>query len=464
MSRENRVSLRIESAEHEAEIAYAAAHLFSVLGLRHSLQRSDAASRGTDETVVTYGRSKPRGITEGGIHLVASPVWSAGWRRAEEWIEGGFLLEDSGEIDPLATAFYHLARIEEYGSRHLDAHGRFPLSASCLGEGDAVQSPIVDQCARMLLERLGPAARRGSGPWDGHPYACCLTHDIDRVRLFRGPRGIAGALHASIRSGPRTAIRVLRDGVRTLAFRGEDPYRAGLRGLKEMEADLGVCATYFFLAGGGSRFDGRYALDELSRPIRDLEAAGHEIGLHGSYGSYRSAGILAEERRRLSAACREPIGSCRQHYLRFRTPDTWQAAEAAGLRIDTTMGYAERAGFRAGTAFPFHPYRLLERRPADLWEIPLHIMDTTLFGYQGLSPDAALDEIGRVRRAVRDVGGALVLLWHNSTLYDPLRQGGESVLRRVLADLQEDDAMFATIGGIAQRWSAYTRELRCGSS
>ena len=53
----------------------------------------------------------------------------------------------------------------------------------------------------------------------------------------------------------------------------------------------------------------------------------------------------------------------RNHYLRFKLPETWKYLADAGFEYDTTLGYSNALGYRNGMCHPFRPYdRSLVRR------------------------------------------------------------------------------------------------------
>jgi len=102
----------------------------------------------------------------------------------------------------------------------------------------------------------------------------------------------------------------------------------------------------------------------------------------------------------------------RIHWLYFYS----QAAstlEKAGFSYDSTVGYNETIGYRAGTTQVFKPPgvdHLLER--------PLHIMDTALFysSYINLSDKkAATATLALIQNALR-LGGVLTINWHDRSL------------------------------------------------
>jgi hypothetical protein len=101
-----------------------------------------------------------------------------------------------------------------------------------------------------------------------------------------------------------------------------------------------------------------------------------------------------------------------------------------GLAYDSTVGYADRIGFRAGTCIPYRPWLFSLDRAANLLEIPLLVMDGTLLHYMGLSPEQSLDAVQELVARCRAVGGVFTLLWHNSSLLDP----GAAALYRQLLD------------------------------
>ena len=87
--------------------------------------------------------------------------------------------------------------------------------------------------------------------------------------------------------------------------------------------------------------------------------------------------------------------------------------DRAGFSYDSTVGYNETIGFRAGTAQAFKPFQA-ER----MLELPLHIMDTALFypSYMNLSSKQAEKAIDPLIENVARFGGALTINWHDRSL------------------------------------------------
>ena len=321
--------------------------------------------------------------------------------------------------DDLAEAFFHLARIEEQTMDLRDPHGRFPGSASCLDPLD----PPVERLRRRL--RIEPPR------WAGARFAVALTHDVDVpwrwTRL--GVRGSAARLKHHVRSGRAgAAAREARAlaAVPLHKVRGTDPNWRFDRILR-IESARGVSSTFFVMAGHHHPADGPVpASYERLRPrlVETLLAGGAEVGLHGSYTAAEDPERLAEEKGRLETLT-GPIGGQRYHYLRVDPAVNLATLSRFGFRYDSSLGFSDLPGFRAGIAHPFRPWDPAADAPADLVEIPLAVMDVTLGEerYLGLSASAAERRLLDVIEWAAVNGGGFSVLWHTDR-FDPATSGG----------------------------------------
>ena len=331
----------------------------------------------------------------------------------------------TGEEDLLASAFFWLSGWQETTIRERDRHGRFPHRVSLQARLGTTARPAVDACREMLAGRLvaaGVPVRRRT--WGGRAWALCPTHDVDYLRKWRPGLVRREVVHHLMMNHRRedAAARLRRFG-RFLAdaLRPGDVYRRAFERMQAETARRGGTATFFLKAGAHGPHDVPYRLDGryLRRRLDALAAAGFEVGLHPSYHAYRHPGYLCEERDRLAAVTGRVPASVRQHYLRFEAPATPRLHHRLGFRIDSTLGFAEHEGFRHGTCHPFRYFDLLENRPLDVWEMPLMLMDSTLFNLRKLDAEKARAVTGDLLDTCRRFGGAAVCLWHN-TLWDEL--------------------------------------------
>jgi hypothetical protein len=142
------------------------------------------------------------------------------------------------------------------------------------------------------------------------------------------------------------------------------------------------------------------------------------MGIHPSYFSFGDPLMLRNEVSEWrSAIGQTPVGG-RQHYLRW-LPATWNDWENMGLSYDSSVGYADGIGFRAGTCIPYRPWSLAEDRPLSLLEIPLLVMDGTLVVYMRLKKEEALVQVRDLAERCLMVGGVFTFLCHTDWITEP---------------------------------------------
>ena len=166
-----------------------------------------------------------------------------------------------------------------------------------------------------------------------------------------------------------------------------------------------------------SGYDPRHT--KVRQVVSWLDEFGAESGIHPGYNTFRSP----EKLRREVAILRDTLGDRplggRQHYLRW-SPDSWIDWENCGLAYDSSVGFADHIGFKAGTCIPYRPWLFPLNRRADLLEIPLLVMDRTLLEYMSLSKGEAIYSVKQMLDRCRMVGGVFTILWHNDSFLNPL--------------------------------------------
>ena len=357
-----------------------------------------------------------------------------------------------------------LARREELGGP-VDEHGRFPASASSLAAG---ATPLDDLVAALRLA----AAAEGAAPAPDYPggarFAVALTHDIDTPWRWssRGLLGAAARLKGALAQRDAPAARAEAAGLALAPLhrlRGSDPNWSHSR-FAASERERGYRSTCFVLAAHRDPHDGAspgaYA-GRRRRLVRELDELGLEVALHASYTCQADERLLAGERAELARLLNGPIAGNRHHYLRLPWHAGIRALDRLGFAYDSTLGYAERPGPRAGLSFPFRPWDDDAGAPLRILEIPLLLMDATLAEerYLGLSPESAWGEVERWLDHLHDVGGCASVLWHNDRFDRIYGRGWDRLYTRLLDGI-------AARGGhadTAEALAAYWREARCAS-
>ncbi len=362
--------------------------------------------------------------------------------RPEAWeaVERGELPDG----DDLAAGFFHLARVEERGAE-VDRHGRFLAASACL---DPLDPPL-----ERLRRELGaePPSYRGAR------FAVALTHDVDVPwRWTRiGVRGAAARLkgHALARR-VEPALHEARGLARVPLhqLRGTDPnWRFAEVAAEENAHD--ARSTFFLMAGHGHRADGAApeAYDRLRQQlVETLLETGSEVGLHGSYLAAEDLDRLARERL-LLAQLDGPLIGHRYHYLRVDPHRNLAPLAGIGFRYDTTLGFPDALGFRAGIAHPFRPWDFARDRPADLVEVPLAVMDATLAEerYAGLSAADAKPRVVSLLDWAAEHGGAFSILWHPERFDGPSARGWDRLYFELIEAVRERGGICLSAGELA---------------
>jgi peptidoglycan/xylan/chitin deacetylase (PgdA/CDA1 family) len=355
---------------------------------------------------------------------------------------------ERGELpagDELAAGFFHLARVEERGAER-DRHGRFLAASSCL---DPLDPPL-----ERLRRELGaePPAYRGAR------FAVALTHDVDvpwrwtRIGVLGASARLKGhALAGRVGQALHEARGLARVPLHKL--RGTDP-NWRFEEIAAEERTHGARSTFFLMAGHGHRADGAAPESyERLRPrlVETLLEADAEVGLHGSYLAAEDLEQLARERL-LLAQLDGPLLGQRYHYLRVDPHRNLAPLAGIGFRYDTSLGFPDALGFRAGIAHPFRPWDFACDRPADLVEVPLAVMDATLAEerYEGLSAAKAKPRAVALLDWAAEYGGAFSILWHPERFDGPSARGWDSLYFELIEAVSERGGICLSAGELAR--------------
>jgi peptidoglycan/xylan/chitin deacetylase (PgdA/CDA1 family) len=348
------------------------------------------------------------------------------------------------EGDELAAGFFHLARVEERGAER-DPHGRFLAASSCL---DPLDPPL-----ERLRRELGVEPPR----YRGARFAVALTHDVDvpwrwtRIGVLGAAARLKGhALARRVRPAVHEAQGLARVPLHKL--RGTDPKWRFVAIVDEEDAH-DARSTFFLMAGHGHRADGAApeSYDRLRpRLVETLLETGAEVGLHGSYLAAEDLERLARERA-LLAQLDGPLIGPRSHYLRVDPHQNLAPLAGVGFRYDTSLGFPDALGFRAGIAHPFRPWDFARDCPADLVELPLAVMDATLAEerYAGLSAEAAKPRVLALLDWAAEHGGAFSILWHPERFDAPSARGWDRLYFELIEAVRERAGVCLAAGELA---------------
>lgn len=318
-----------------------------------------------------------------------------------------------------------------------------------------------DLKAKTILAEIPPA------PYD-HPFMVALTHDVDVTSVRECRFGTAGyaafrcVMQGDIAAGAR--ILLARCGI------GDDPW-ALFPAWKALEGSLGVRSTFFFVPKKGDPgiLAHRYRSVRYTIPakmVNDLTAGGWEAGVHG-IDNWTSAGKNPREEVTALGPDHKNPGN-RTHWLLLDAM-SFRVLDEAGYAYDSTFGYNDDAGFRAGTTQVYRP-----RGTTNLLELPLHIQDLGLLGESCFAPatggwertpclhlgmPAARSFCDRIIGYAQEYGGAVTLLWHYENIVPPRDWSGlyTDLVKQALAD-----GAWVTTAGQVVAWFRMRRAAGIG--
>ena len=339
-------------------------------------------------------------------------------------------------IDILGSAFFMLTRYEEYVKAEQDIFNRFPGYASLSYQEGFLARPIVNEYVEVLwacIKYLWPNLERQT-----RCFKARLSHDVDcpfQYAFTALPlllRNLAGDLvkRASVKQG----ISRLRNWNHVKHGNLEDDPFNTFDWIMNLSEKHNLSSAFYFIAGHTDpKKDGNYNICHpwLRKLLRIIHEREHEIGLHCSFKTYLDSAQTQKEFEKLLRVCSEEniyqeFWGGRQHFLRWKTPYTFQNWHDAGLAYDSTLAFADQTGFRCGTCYEYQVFNLITRQVLTLVERPLIVMECTVLDerYMGLryDIDRAYNYISNLKNVCRLFKGDFTLLWHNSRLVDPIEK------------------------------------------
>lgn len=335
--------------------------------------------------------------------------------------------------DIISSSFFMLSRWEEKLANESDIHGRFRCANSVAYKYNFITIPVVDEYAMLLrkyLKKLFLNADLGK-----NEFHIKLSHDIDDIRRFETTKTAIRTLGGDLIKSKSINLfnRSLKQWKESSKCPEKDPYFLGVYELANISKQYNMDGAFYLKTSDKSDYDSGYTIEDyVKKSIYYLQNEGFEVGFHAGYYTFKNYDNFIKEKERLDKVLGYKNYGGRQHYLRFDVNTTWKYWEQAGLKYDSTVGYAEHEGFRCGTCHPFKPFDIDEDRKLDVIEIPLIVMDGTLQLYRNLSPEEGVNSILDLVNRCKEVEGVFTLLWHNTSIYRGWEEWFEGVYKKAL--------------------------------
>lgn len=369
--------------------------------------------------VVPHGLLAQQGIVEQEIEIA-------------QWQGVPIFFQTQGDLpfDIFAASFYLISRYEEYLPFTPDMHGRFPSAESLAVRQGFHQLPLVDLWVKELgkvLEKRFPELQIPKQDFKFIP-----TIDVDNAFAYKHKglvRNTLGFANSLLHFRFADAFRRL-----LVCFRlKKDPYDS----YDLLMSFLPSQTVWFILGGNYSKYDRNLLVNHPAFKKRLSQILiKNRIGIHPSYHSFHEPTFIANQKESIEKVIEHPVTHSRQHFLRFSLPQTHQWLADMGVEQEYSMGYADTIGFRASTCTPFKFYNLHTEKPLPLSVLPFQVMDRALLQGLRLSPTQAVEQTVAMAKAVKEVGGVFITVFHNETQSGINEwRGWEDVLRQIVNEL-----------------------------
>ena len=307
-------------------------------------------------------------------------------------------------VDIPAIVFFLITRYEEYYiDNELDKHGRFQCQNSVAYQLGWHRKLMAHRLALSLAQVIKMHYPKFA--YKRPKLEEYFTHDVDIAYQYKGKpwwRWCSAVAKALLQLRFKHAYNYLKTA---LGKEVKDPF-ANFEKEKTQNKPI-----YFILTSDFTKFDKN--ISYKTKTFQDLVhhlATFSEIGIHPSYYSSEKTALIEKETKRLEHILQLKITKSRQHFLRFRFPDTFQTLIKAGITDDYSLGWTNEAGFRASIAVPYPFFDLEKNEETDLLLHPLALMDTV---FNKNEEQKVLHEL---REEVKKMGGDFIILTHNSNV------------------------------------------------
>jgi hypothetical protein len=317
--------------------------------------------------------------------------------------------------DIFAASFFMLTRWEEIAYQgEKDTFRRFPEEKNIAVRYDFYKRAIVNEyvnALQSLLKELG-----FNLPDSNREFSVFVEHDVDYFERYPDfPTYLKTSFGDLLkRRDLGLSINSFRQGYQKLFANAPDPFDTFDYLMDESEV-IGAKSQFYFLPGRGIKGD-EYEL--FSRKVRSkidhILERGHFVAMHPGFNTAFDSSLLEIEFQRMKRVHPE-LQTSRQHFLQLNLPYIYRNLDQNGIRLDTSLGFKDRNGFRNGCCYNYPYFDIIQRKQLDLNVSSFALMDTVFLKNQ-YTVEQVKNEFKSLALQVRHFNGDFRFLWHNSNL------------------------------------------------
>ncbi len=331
-------------------------------------------------------------------------------------------------FNPLAWVYFFFSEEKDKGnvSNVKDRHSRKVAATSLLKKLDLLERPIINEILNsisQIFSFIDPAVQLKS-----RTFRKLISCDVDWPYDL-SQKSILKSFRQTVKLAKHGDLISLHKPLVNYTNKGQNPdfdiFHSRIRWIMDVNERVNNKVAFNYIPlQTDPKYDGCYQFDDprIIKQLHEVASRGHEIGIHPGYNTYNNSELFKKSvgifRRVLE---KEGLLDCfsggRQHYLRWSFPETPRLWEEAEIKYDSTLGFADQAGFRCGICHEFPLFDIEQRRVMNLMERPLVLMETSVIDYMGYGRTyKARDYMMSLKRTCQKFNGDFTLLWHHTTL------------------------------------------------
>jgi len=325
------------------------------------------------------------------------------------------------DADICASAFFMLARWEEYVIKERDEYGRFPETEAYTVSHNLTHIPVVHVYGELLRTLF---AELGYSISSNRTFTKTITHDIDFTRKWH--TGIDFLKNCVGDIVKRYSLPSLAKTL-SYAFSKQDPYNT-YSYLMDVSEQYGYTSVFYMLL---SPKNNRFFQSVQGQNIaKEIQSRGHHIGIHFNEYHIHEIDEMQNHCKNFSKLFGTVPTVSRQHFLQFSYPETLIALESCGILQDSSLYYRHTPGFRTGMCIEHSTFDPIKRCELQIKELPLTFMDVSLLDFETVKD--AEQEIRNLMAITKKYAGNFVCLWHNSSFYGKEWKNSSHLYKKIL--------------------------------
>lgn len=346
-----------------------------------------------------------------------------------------FLFSQQGEIihftnksatirkDLISSAFYFLSCWQEYASPKLiEPSNFFAFADSLQYKHGFAEIPVVDRYCEILHRTLNHlfSEYNSENLWNEKKFALSLSYNIDYWHFWTDPfikslRERQDKLFS--KKNIQKWLRILIHKVGTKLFDSNFI----MNNILAHERSRKLSSSCFLLSHDSfpdermNYFSDENIQAEVLRVLKNCS-----INLQGTKEAGYQNDYLLDEIKKLDV---DNLQGFRVRYMNFNYQNLFTILEKANISFDSSMGFYEAVGFRAGVSYPFYPYNIAEDRAFEVLEVPIAFTDRALYKLTKGNARLAKHKVYELMKTASIHRTHISIVWHNH-LFDKIDYPG----------------------------------------